>query len=183
MSNDKLAAALQKLDPENDNHWTADGQPRLETLRMLSGDTSLTREAVVTAAPTFNRDAAKSAASGEPAATTPAPVVTPVASVVETATATVTPDAAQQSGEADAEARKLKLRELAERMAKCTATIRELNDELVDTQAEYDALAGDGDGSLGAHLRNQAKLMQYLKVQAESPERSELDRAFGARRR
>lgn len=60
-----IIEALQKLDPQNDNHWTEDGLPRLETVKFLSGDASLTRQAVTAVAPDFNREAAKAAAGAE----------------------------------------------------------------------------------------------------------------------
>lgn len=44
--NDKIQDALGKLDAGNDNHWTAEGAPRLETLRMLAGDPSISRDDV-----------------------------------------------------------------------------------------------------------------------------------------
>lgn len=50
-----IFAALQKLDVANDNHWTADGLPRLDTVKMLAADPSLGREAVEAAAPGFTR--------------------------------------------------------------------------------------------------------------------------------
>lgn len=51
----KLLEALAGLDVNNAQHWTSDGLPRLETVRFLSGDNSLTREAVSAAAPGFTR--------------------------------------------------------------------------------------------------------------------------------
>ena len=49
-----ITDSLSKLDPANDNHWTQDGLPRLDTIKILSGDPSLTREQVTAAAPDFN---------------------------------------------------------------------------------------------------------------------------------
>jgi hypothetical protein len=54
----KTIAALQQLDPQNENHWTSDGLPRLETVRLLAGDSALTREAVTSALPGFTRTSA-----------------------------------------------------------------------------------------------------------------------------
>lgn len=51
----KILEALGKLDTANDNHWTADGLPRIETVRMLSGDQSITREQITAEAPDFSR--------------------------------------------------------------------------------------------------------------------------------
>jgi hypothetical protein len=42
----KLAETLQKLDASNENHWTSDGSPRLETLKFLSGGETYSREDV-----------------------------------------------------------------------------------------------------------------------------------------
>lgn len=72
--NKNISDALSKLDPTNDNHWTQDGLPRLDTIRIVSGDPSLSREAVTAANPEFNRESAQAAASAAQAggATTPA---------------------------------------------------------------------------------------------------------------
>lgn len=51
--------ALRKLDITNDNHWTADGQPRLDTVKMLAANPALKREDVETAAPGFTRSTAE----------------------------------------------------------------------------------------------------------------------------
>ena len=49
-----ILAALQQLDSSNDNHWTADGMPRLDTIKVLTGE-EVTRAQVTEAAPYFNR--------------------------------------------------------------------------------------------------------------------------------
>ena len=54
-----ITSALKALDTGNDNHWTADGLPRLDTVKMLASDPTLTREKVADAAPGFTRAAAK----------------------------------------------------------------------------------------------------------------------------
>jgi hypothetical protein len=56
---EKIKEALSKLDPENDNHWTADGAPRMETVRMLAGNGGLTRDEVVAADQEFTRTLAR----------------------------------------------------------------------------------------------------------------------------
>jgi len=80
--NTKIADTLTKLDPNNDNHWTQDGLPRLDTIKILASDPTLTRDQVTAAAPDFNRTAALAAAGGPPAApattpAAPAPVAPP----------------------------------------------------------------------------------------------------------
>jgi hypothetical protein len=51
----QILTALKALDVANDNHWTADGLPRLDTVKMLAANPTLSREAVEAAAPGFNR--------------------------------------------------------------------------------------------------------------------------------
>lgn len=67
-----LHAALGKLDPQNDGHWTADGQPRLDTVKMLAGNPAVTRDQVELAAPGYLRGNAGSYTMQPPAAP-PAP--------------------------------------------------------------------------------------------------------------
>lgn len=52
---DTIIAALKALDTTNDAHWTTDGLPRLETVKYLAKDQSLTRDDVTNAAPGFTR--------------------------------------------------------------------------------------------------------------------------------
>ena len=67
-----ITSALKALDTGNDNHWTADGLPRLDTVKMLASDPTLTREKVADAAPSFTRAAAKDYAFPEATTETPA---------------------------------------------------------------------------------------------------------------
>jgi len=54
--NANIIEALSKLDVTNDNHWTEQGLPRIETVKFLTGDTSITRDAINAAIPGFNRN-------------------------------------------------------------------------------------------------------------------------------
>lgn len=91
MSNDsKIREALSQLDVANDNHWTADGLPRLDTVKMLAADQSITREHVNAALPGFTRSgvvrsesAQTAGAQAAQAAETPSP--DPVTSGVQSA--------------------------------------------------------------------------------------------------
>lgn len=77
--------ALATLDPENDDHWTSDGLPRMEVVEDLVGDKSIKRKDVTDADPEFTRETAKArktetpdepnddTASDEPDAGTDAP--------------------------------------------------------------------------------------------------------------
>lgn len=53
-----IKTALTKLDPSNDDHWTADGAPRIDAVVELTGDKSIKRQDITNAAPKFNREAA-----------------------------------------------------------------------------------------------------------------------------
>lgn len=50
-----IKAALAKLDINNDNHWTEDGAPRVDTVRFVASNQSLTRDQITQAAPGFTR--------------------------------------------------------------------------------------------------------------------------------
>jgi len=54
----KITEALLKLDPTNDNHWTTDGLPRIDTVKMLAADQTLTREMITAEVPDFSRQTA-----------------------------------------------------------------------------------------------------------------------------
>lgn len=57
----KIIEALSKLDPKNDNHWTSDSLPRIDTVKMLAADQTLTREIITAASPEFTRSSAMAA--------------------------------------------------------------------------------------------------------------------------
>lgn len=70
-----IKAALLKLDVSNDNHWTAEGLPRLDTVKMLVGDQSVTREQATQAIPGFTRIGAVQPVASERVTPTTAPVM------------------------------------------------------------------------------------------------------------
>ena len=51
-----LIEALLELDPENPNHWTDDGLPKVNAVRFATGDPSIGRDEITVAAPLFTRD-------------------------------------------------------------------------------------------------------------------------------
>lgn len=57
MSADKatIQEALGQLDPEKDEHWTDNGDPRVDVVRQLTGAQDLTRNDITQAAPEFSR--------------------------------------------------------------------------------------------------------------------------------
>lgn len=58
-TNEEILEALLGLSPGNDEHWTADGLPRLDAVENLLG-ASVTRKQLTNAAPDFNRAMAQS---------------------------------------------------------------------------------------------------------------------------
>lgn len=54
----KIRAALERLDPTDDDHWTKDGLPAMSVLEDLLNDKSVTRAMVHNADPGFNRELA-----------------------------------------------------------------------------------------------------------------------------
>lgn len=64
----QIKQALAQLDPTNDSDWTSDGKPRMERVRELVGDDSVTRVQVEAAVPGFSR-------APEPAEPEPEPAV------------------------------------------------------------------------------------------------------------
>lgn len=55
-----IADALAQLDPDNDKHWTSDGQPAVKAVEELLA-ASTNRDAITKAAPELTRDAAREA--------------------------------------------------------------------------------------------------------------------------
>ena len=94
MSKELLQNALLQLDTESDNHWTADGLPRLDTVKFISGVSNVTRADLTAAAPGFSRavpafEMAQPGNTPEPAIAPPVPpaeppAVEPVPPAIET---------------------------------------------------------------------------------------------------
>ena len=51
----EIKEALAQLDPKNDEHWTADGAPRVDVVASLTGNKDLKRQDITDADPTFTR--------------------------------------------------------------------------------------------------------------------------------
>lgn len=68
--NDNIIAGLKKLDTLNDNHWTADKLPRVETVRLLAANQTINRDEIEAVAPGFTRDTATAYWLSTPAAAT-----------------------------------------------------------------------------------------------------------------
>jgi len=65
MTEQEIKMALKMwLDPLNDAHWTKGGLPRLDIIRELLADTSITRADVHAAEPGFTREVARPVSTG-----------------------------------------------------------------------------------------------------------------------
>jgi hypothetical protein len=88
---DQIKQALAKLVGEDDNHWTADGLPRIDAVRELAGDGSITRDQITQSAPGFSRAAVLASVQAATPAASPAPaaatVPAPPAAVMQQETA------------------------------------------------------------------------------------------------
>lgn len=67
-----LSTALATLDPDNDEHWTGDGQPLVSIIQVAMRDDTITRKQITEAAPQFTRASVR--AAGEQKATSDEPV-------------------------------------------------------------------------------------------------------------
>lgn len=56
MSKQKIQAAVLQLNPDNDQHWTMDGEAKLETVKFFAG-IPVSRDELNAAVPGFNREA------------------------------------------------------------------------------------------------------------------------------
>lgn len=79
--NARILDALSKLDKDNDAHWTSDGMPRLDTIRLLASDQGISREDVSKVAPEFARANPVLGSQAAAATTTATPVVTPTPTI------------------------------------------------------------------------------------------------------
>jgi hypothetical protein len=162
----KILDALQKLDANNDNHWTIDGQAKLDTVKFFASEQSLTREQLNTIAPGFNRESYRAYLINKPTETVNAP-----ANGAESGagTGTVEPASAtsgSESGETEIEA-------LAEKIAVEDETILELQrfqDEngkkLKEAQQRRDTLSAQYDKLIPPET-NQDVIQKYLERQKE----------------
>lgn len=185
-----IVAALAKLDVANDNHWTGDGLPRLDTVKMLASDSSLTRELITLAAPGFTRASAAQAAQATPAPAPAAMVAPPVANAVPAPPAAAPapsppPAAAPQTGDnaSDTDAEKTKptpaagpaadpsvdtdaedLEDAQERLTYLDMCSAKLNQELTKQRALVDQLLVKQDAKIPIHNNTNA-IQQYLASQ------------------
>ncbi len=166
---EKIIAALKQLDVGNDAHWTADGMPRIETVRLMASDFSLTREAVSVAIPGFTRD-------------TPNPVqvaaivATPIVPVTENGNATPATD--QDGGVQTSEDQQ------EETEAQSSTAFAAAKQRMVEAEArkvaaaqEFDKAAKVVDSMIEAGESKPETLQEQLKRYYAQQERARYERA------
>ena len=80
MDKNNLGDALETLNPENDNHWTADGAPKLDALETIMGE-KVKRADVTKMFPLFTREVSKDNAATAKAETEAALEEAPIVEV------------------------------------------------------------------------------------------------------
>lgn len=150
-----IKEALAKLDPANENHWTSDGLPRIEAVRLLAADQSITRDMITAESPGFKRDGV---------APVVAPVEPTVAPVVEKSNFPELIQAARDE------------------LARYQVALNEVTEAFAQKQAELDALISEEQAS-GAAESNDEAIQGYLKSQqgllAERARRAQVLRDSG----
>lgn len=91
---DKILEALKQMDVGNDTHWTADGLPKLETVRFFASDQSLSREDISNVAPKFKRSNPSLDAAEDPVNPMTAPPAQPAPAIEGAPAAEQAPEAA-----------------------------------------------------------------------------------------
>lgn len=112
----QILDAINKLDPNNDNHWTMDGLAKLDTIKFLAGGTSVTREELEKIAPGFNRESLRAYRANQPVENVNAPEPT------ETGGGVVEPSPAEEGPEE----RKAKVEAMAKEIDEQSKAILEL---------------------------------------------------------
>lgn len=145
-----MLKALAKLDPSNDDHWTADGAPRIEVVEnYLEAKTS--RKEIIAAAPTFTR---------EIAAADVQPTVQPEPEAAATPAEPEAPEAPAVAVEADP------LAELQARLDAANAAAAAIEKEKAAAQAAIDA-AIEAQAKTPTHISNQLEIQRFLQAQQE----------------
>ena len=175
----KVLEALGKMDPMNDNHWTSDGMPRIDTVKFLAGDPTLTREMVTAEAPDFTRQALL--AMQATASATPPAVPTETAPAVAAAAA---PVVTEQAGAPVTIAQPVErvvdydaAIDAAQRTLQAAITLRnEANDKVTEAQNALDDLINEMHASgeaettmdvIQGYLRSQAGVLQERARRAQ----------------
>ncbi len=166
MSINTILDALGKLDPSNDNHWTADGLPKVETVRLYAGSQSIGREEITAANPTFNRAVAAQAALPAEGAEPEAPAETVVTEQGEPeapleflqALATDEKFVAELEGLSEVQRMQSVLQKMYEERERMNSKIREMEEKLHYAILEEEASAPEKEDPVAMYLRSRQRI-------------------------
>ena len=139
----RILDALSKLDVANDNHWTAEGMPRIETVCMLAGDQSITREKITAEAPQFCRANATISEAYQPAQVAQA--------------------APTEAGQAQADA---PVSDIDRAIAEKEAQVADLKQRIEEAQAVLAGYVQELDGLIDSKVEQQGAQCTMTAVQA-----------------
>jgi hypothetical protein len=168
-----ILAAINRMDPENDNHWTIDGLAKLDTIKFLAGQ-PVTREELETIAPGFNRESLRAYRQGAGNEQAPAPAPAPDPAGVAADPVPPAPEGATSAEPADGEA---EIETLAKEIAEQEQAILELQrvqdkagTELKDRAFKLDSLRLRHDKLIPPETDGQV-IQKYLARQRELNEK------------
>lgn len=145
MESKTIQEVLQGLDAQNFDNWTPEGLPRVDIVRSLTGDMTLTRETIDAAMPGFVRpgfEAQKAPAVQAPwAVQTPASTSTlepaaPAAPAAPTPPAEPPAQAVQAQQATAAVATSVAVDDLKEQLAKATEVVQQRQQDVEDAKKE-----------------------------------------------
>ena len=176
--NQKILDALLKLDINNDDHWTADGLPRMDAIELIVGSKDITRQQVTAAKPGFSRAVAAASqvtqAQGAQGSTEPASQTAPAAAQAPSTNALVITTSEKEdkievdnTDEPDVAEARTQLLEAQEALAKLDqerAEVKRLYDE---KSAEVDKLTDALEALVGKETVGDA-IQGYLARQRQN---------------
>ncbi len=171
---EKILEVLGKLDPSNDNQWTTEGQPKLEIIRLLSGDPKVSRDQLTALAPTLTRESLRKELADKAAQdAVGSAALAVVQATAEPAVATAPPGPPLQAAPEATRATELlksdddepSLAEEQHRLAHLLDMREQVNAEIVKQQAKVDSMLENEEvSSEPAHLQNQRCIQQALQA-------------------
>jgi hypothetical protein len=179
-----LANALAKLDPKNDAHWTTDGLPKLEFVRLLASNPKVTREDIIAHDAAFNRTVAGLPVPVAPAAEAPADasVVKSPEQVIELLAAGAPVlqqvsepetffDGASPFTEKDSTLED-DIQRMQDELVELLAAKHAIERDISDAHAKLDSLLKEQQAGLGGiDKQSQSAIQQYLASQNEKAAR------------
>lgn len=177
ITKNEIQNALLQLDPANEQHWTADGSPRITAVCAIANDDTITRQAINDAHPGFSRTS-----------TDPVEEITAVGGprVAPTDVSEIDdgPDPVEGSRYTEEELKAVMLRryrDTEEQVVRCQTAIREANQDLAEAQRRETKARLDLNRRFPP-LSPAANIKQHLAAQAKRAEAEIAARGPGSSR-